>query len=354
VSVEWAEAENPVRDFSSVHMQPKRHHAVDWPGEMVMDEEMFAEYARQLEREDFEASVVGVVSSVRQLVHARRETISRLRSSAAYLDSVWMRCRLSRTMGTSASVLGGGLTIAGGILTTITAGAAAPVLIAGIATSSVGTAANIGASIIEKILNSRQIKEMNSAFERDKDITLKLEEQIEDIKNYNTSLHLHTLLIFASQLLGKDHLVTTLLKGILVTKDDDFNSGEIIESVEVVENTEYDSKKKADPPPCNPASSSLNLLNNHKDGVRFNPLDAGVLVEGGKVIGQNSFKMAGQVIIGISAAFMLWDAIDLGFTISDLVRKQGSRAGRVLREKADTLEAALKSTVCVYSIDMPE
>jgi len=329
---------------------------VDWPGEMVMDEEMFAQYARQLEREDFEASVVGVVSSVRQLVHARRETISRLRSSAAYLDSVWMRCRLSRTMGTSASVLGGGLTIAGGILTTITAGAAAPVLIAGIATSSVGTATNIGASIIEKILNSRQIKEMNAAFERDKDITLKLEEQIEDVKHYKTSLHLHTLLLFASHLLGKDHLVTTLLKGILLTEDDNFKSGEIIESVEVVENTEYNSKEKSDPHPSsdNQASSSLNLLNDHKDGVRFNPLDAGVFVEGGKVIGQNSFKMAGQVIIGISAAFMLWDAIDLGFTISDLVRKQGSRAGRVLREKADTLEAALKSTVCVYSIDMPE
>ena len=35
-------------------------------------------------------------------------------------------------MGTGVSVVGGGLTIAGGILTTLTAGAAAPVLIAGI------------------------------------------------------------------------------------------------------------------------------------------------------------------------------------------------------------------------------
>ena len=52
-----------------------------------------------------------------------------LRASAEYLDSVWVRCRLSRTMGTSASVLGGGLTIAGGVLTTLTAGLAAPVLI---------------------------------------------------------------------------------------------------------------------------------------------------------------------------------------------------------------------------------
>ena len=38
-------------------------------------------------------------------------------------------------------------------------------------------------------------------------------------------------------------------------------------------------------------------LMNSKDGVQYNPLDAGALVEGGKVIGQNSFKMAGQVCI---------------------------------------------------------
>lgn len=78
------------------------------------------------------------------------------------------RCRVSKTMGTGVSVVGGGLTIAGGILTTLTAGAAAPVLIAGIATSSVGAATNIGTSLVEKILNSKQIKDMNEAFNRDK------------------------------------------------------------------------------------------------------------------------------------------------------------------------------------------
>ena len=57
--------------------------------------------------------------------------------------------------------MGGGLTLAGGILTTLTAGAAAPVLIAGLATSSLGAAANIGTGITERVLNSRQFKEMN-------------------------------------------------------------------------------------------------------------------------------------------------------------------------------------------------
>ena len=101
-------------------------------------------------------------------MEARLDTIAKLRASAEYLDSVWLRCRVSKTMGTGTSMIGGGLTIAGGILTTLTAGAAAPVLIAGIATSIVGAATNIGTSLVEKILNSKEVKDMNEAFNRDK------------------------------------------------------------------------------------------------------------------------------------------------------------------------------------------
>ena len=79
-----------------------------------------------------------------------------------------------------------------------------------------------------------------------------------------------------------------------------------------------------------------------------------MFVESGKVIGQNSFRVAGQVIIGISAAFLVWDAIDLGFNISDLVRRQGSQAAKVLREKADLLENDLKDTIGNYDVEMPE
>ena len=88
--------------------------------------------------------------------------------------------------------------------------------------------------------------------------------------------------------------------------------------------------------------------------MRVNPLDVGLLAEGGKVIGQNSLKVAGQIIIGVSAAFLVWDAIDLGFAISDLVRKRGSSASRVLREKADLLEEALNQTVDDYNTKIPD
>ena len=65
---------------------------------------------------------------------------------------------MSKSVGTSASVVGGSLTIAGGILTLTTAGLASPLLIAGIATSSVGAATNIGTSVVERIINSKQVR----------------------------------------------------------------------------------------------------------------------------------------------------------------------------------------------------
>ena len=61
---------------------------------------------------------------------------------------------------------------------------------------------------------------------------------------------------------------------------------------------------------------------------------------------------AGRVIVGVSAAFLVWDAIDLGLTVSDLIRKKGSQAGKILREKADQLEEALNETKSKYSLEM--
>merc|ERR1712123_292605 len=226
---------------------------------------------------------------------------------------------------------------------------------------------------------------MNAAFERDKDITLKLESQIKDIKQYKDSVHLKLLINHIQDLLGGNHLLITILRGILLydmTSSDSLSAGLLSQgaSVAIVSAQESRNVSKSSITSAaavaavgltaNSLASSENtsqavvsktssgatrlFKQSSQDTVKYSPLDAGVLVEGGKVIGQNSIKVAGQVIIGISAAFLVWDAIDLGFTISDLVRKQGSQAGRVLREKADMLEGALRETVGVYSIEMPK
>jgi len=237
----------------------------------------------------------------------------------------------------------------------------------------VGAATNIGTSLVEKILNSKQVRDMNAAFQRDKDITGKLDSQLENVKLYRDSPQLESLLLFAQHLLNADHIVVTLLKGILLREDDQNNN---IDEKQKTKNKDTEIVAPLDDddtggilPESDMAAEGLvvagvatmatsaastSLLSASKDGVKYNPMDAGVFVESGKVIGSNSFRVAGQVIIGISAAFIVWDAIDLGFAISDLVRKRGSSASKILREKADYLETALNQTVDSYNIAMPD
>ena len=281
----------------------------------------------------FQAEVLQLCDTVAALVRARHTTIAMVRAGAEYLDTVWLRCRVSRTAGTGVSVLGGGLTIAGGILTTLTAGAAAPVLIAGIATSSVGAATNIGTSLVEKILNSKQVKDMNEAFSRDKEVTLTFEDQLQQLKEkYKDSPHLSRLYYSIKKSLGENHLLIPVLQIVLL-----YDSA--------------DSTHSSTPDPLLPSRPSI-LTTDSTDKMKVNPLDVGLLAEGGKVIGQNSLKVAGQVIIGVSAAFLVWDAIDLGFSISDLIKKRGSESAKVLREKASFLETALEDTLLNYKIEV--
>ena len=120
-------------------------------------------------------------------------------------------------------------------------------------------------------MNSKQIKDLNAAFERDKMLTMKFERQIEEVKRHQDSPHLSLLYYSIKQFLGADHLLMAILKEVLV---------------EVLVDVKGEEEKK-----------EMASLMNSKDGVQYNPLDAGALVEGGKVIGQNSFKMAGQVCI---------------------------------------------------------
>ena len=111
------------------------------------------------------------------------------------------------------------------------------------------------------------------------------------------------------------------------------------------------SSSQPDTDTCLPAQPSI-LSGSDTDRMRVNPLDVGMLAEGGKVIGQNSLRVAGQVIIGVSAAFLVWDAIDLGFSITDLIKKRGSESAKVLREKATLLERALEETLLNYKVEI--
>ena len=58
---------------------------------MKISSEAFEEYAVRIERDDWEDDIRSLSSSLHQLVGARRDTIKKLRASAEYLDSVWVK-----------------------------------------------------------------------------------------------------------------------------------------------------------------------------------------------------------------------------------------------------------------------
>lgn len=47
-------------------------------------------------------------------------------------------------------------------------------------------------------------------------------------------------------------------------------------------------------------------------------------------------------MIGVGATFVVFDAIDLGFTIREIVQNNGSDAANFLRSKAEELESIYK------------
>lgn len=269
---------------------------------------------------------------------------------------------------------------------------------------------------------------MGNALSIDKELTLKIESQIDDLRRYKDSVHLGVLLVLVEEMLGSSHILVAILQSIFAYD----MSGVIGISAkffsEGVRNTLYsisEAKSVAaavgvagNATVTGLASSGRGMLEVAREGcdmasrsgipqvitetpgaagcavagvaaagaavaaastvkdcttstsgqvcrtsagavtnaasapLKYNPLGPDVFLETGKVVGQNSTRMAGKVIVGVSAAFLVWDAIDLGFTLADLIRKKGSQAAKILREKANQLEEALNETKSKYSLEM--
>ena len=64
-----------------------------------------------------------------------------------------------------------------------------------------------------------------------------------------------------------------------------------------------------------------------------------------------SSKVFGGVMIGINAVFIIWDGVELGKTIHDLVKEKGSAAAAEIRKFANDLESV---TVPGINIDQEQ
>ena len=145
-----------------------------------------------------------VVTELKQLeekLHLWREvrlkTIAELRDIADYIDRVAMQTGIAKVatdiisivmlptlqvVGSGGGVLAGGLTLAGGVMTVLTAGAALPVLAAGAGLGLASGLTGASAALSKKILSSKQMTKVQLAIEVDSAATKELLIEVETVK----------------------------------------------------------------------------------------------------------------------------------------------------------------------------
>ena len=136
-----------------------------------------------------EKDIKDVVSELRHLeekLHLWREvrtrTITELREIADYIDRVSKQTGIAKVVSSSGGVLAGGLTIAGGVMTVMTAGAALPVLAAGAGLGLASGLTGASAALSKKILSSKQMSRVHTAIEVDASATQELVSEVETLK----------------------------------------------------------------------------------------------------------------------------------------------------------------------------
>ena len=275
-----------------------------------------------------------------RMVCTAKNTVQSLRLAAYKLDEYWKDCTAARAFGTGAAIVGGLLTLAGGIATVMSAGTAVPLLVFGTVVGGAGTGTNVVARLLEASKNSEEIKKA----EKDLKQTLK---NINDVNNtvrkwlnrkdkasvlFTCRLALHTFELtdpvvkilqnVASYLLS---FSPEVLKGCMALGP---GAAPVAEAAkQVAEATVKAGIQSAD------------------DAVGVGAKVAAQGTDDAVAAGvKGSSKLAGKIIIGVSAVFLVVDTIDLAITINELIEEKGSDAARILRQKAHQLDKMFDQT----------
>ncbi len=311
---------------------------------------IFNETLSKAQKQKYEGELKEFAAKVEDMNFAKRNAIEHLNVTAGYLDKVWRDRRIASVAGNSAGILGGVMTIGGGIATVLTAGAAAPLLIAGFTLGAAGAVTSIGTAAIEAAIHSNQLQEAEKTLQGAHEFTTKVKEQIQGWKESKNTLRLCFLANLAITLFGPNHIVAMLIKSVLVSLD---ISTDIIFKIcaeaAIKTASEVATKAGAGAATITAVETSAAALVNTTSKALAGAAEGGTAgVKAGATIGKAGAsagaKAAGGVIIGVSAVFLVWDAVDLGFNIRDLVEDKGCDAASYLREKAKELESSLDET----------
>ena len=293
--------------------------------EVLLQESRFdwSEAEKQLAAEDLNE----IQGKTKKLISKADTTAQSFRRLADKLDVVWKDCKTAQAVGTGVSIAGGLLTLGGGVATFLTVGAATPLLVLGMAFGGAGAVTNLVAGRIEASINLKEVERAQ------KD----LKETIEYVNIVNGTIQkwqdgkevgrLLCIFCLALHTLKKTDPVIKILQKVI--------------SHSLKFSTDFLKKLKV----MGMAGTKIagQAAVGTADDVAGAVLKAGGqagddVVGAGVKAGANASKVAGGMIIGVSVAFLVWDAIDLGFTIRDLIEERGSEAAKELREIAFKLD----------------
>ena len=270
-----------------------------------------------------------------------KEAVKSVRAAADFLDEVWTTHNIAHASGNVFGIIGGICTIGGGIATLMTAGVASPLLFAGIGFGVTGAGTNILAKIIEYAVNSDEIQKANKDLKEAYDSIHDVQKFIEDRLNRKKKPYLQYMYNFSAYLVSPSlrFLVAYFYyAGIVEVTGQTVAKGGIELTVQLgCQATEQgvQTASQAGAQAAGKAGAQAASEAGVQAAVKASGQVADDVVQAGV---KSSSQFASKVIIGVSAVMSTWDAIDLSYTIYDLVAKKGSKAAKVLREKADKLE----------------
>ena len=168
---------------------------------------------------DLDPAETKLVEDVIAMKTSLKNTVERLRELADDLDEVWRDCQRVSAVATGVGILGGVLTIAGGVLATImTAGTAAPFLVAGAALGATAVFTNIGTSTVEAKARSDITKEAEQAVEEANRKIQQVKNQINELKKLKSKSRLLFFSWLVTIMVGKNPMEAPLLKQLLPTR----------------------------------------------------------------------------------------------------------------------------------------
>ena len=330
-----------------------------------------------------------------------KQTVNSLRAAANKLDLVWKDCKTAHAVGTAGGLASGLISLGA---TVMTGGAASPLLLAtGVGLGLGGAAINLGSSHIETATNSAEVKRAQRLLKETSDCITEVNYHVKSWLNTKETARLVYICCLAKHLklgpcvmkllrevmsfcLGSISTITVKTAGMVVTLSNAFFTKVAAKSVEeagaqvadevaqvtgaagtagtagqagaqVADEVAQVTGAAGTAGAAGQAGAQVADEIAQVTGTAGAAGQAGAQVAddvaqvtgaagqaGGKlgkdVTGKAS--LATRALVAVNVAFVMYDALDLGFTIRDICANKGSEAAKLLREKANELEATMK------------